>query len=41
MGEIIIKVPGNIKEVFEINLLLPSKEILNKIKKLANEKEKS
>ena len=40
MGEIIIKVPGNIKEVFEVNLPLPSEEILNKIKELVNEKEK-
>jgi len=37
MGEIIIKVPGDVKEVIEINTF--SERIINEIRKLTKEKE--
>ena len=37
MGEIIIKVPGDVKEVIEVNTF--SERIINEIRKLTKEKE--
>lgn len=37
MGEIIIKVPGEVKEVIEVNTF--SERIINEIRKLTKEKE--
>ena len=39
MGEIIIKVPGDVKEIININFVVSPEEIFKKIEEIINERE--